>query len=99
MAFFLIQVVTCLLFGLRDSYLEELAITMSITTAYAETNAALPYWLVNVPTSEWPEKCPGFLISITDIDRGNLSIPDNQYRRLSWNEVQEYVSRMISTSC
>ncbi|MCJ1428020.1 hypothetical protein MMC29_005927 [Sticta canariensis] len=64
---------------------------MSIATASAETEAALPFWLVNVPKSEWPEKCPDFLINASDRDRAILSTPDSQYYRPSWAEVQEYV--------
>lgn len=64
---------------------------MSIATASAETEAALPFWLVNVPRSAWPEKCPDFLIDASDRDRAILTLPDSQYCRLSWIEVQEYV--------
>ena len=71
--------------------------TMSIAKASAETGAALPFWLVNVPKSEWPEKCPDFLVNASDRDRAILSTPDSQYYRPSWAEVQEYVSKMIST--
>lgn len=71
---------------------------MSIAKDSTETEAALPFWLVNVPRSEWPERCPDFLINASDRDRGILSIPDSQYRRLSWIEVQEYVSKMTSTA-
>ena len=63
----------------------------------AETETALPFWLVNVPKSEWPEKCPGFLINASDRDRAILSTPDSQYYRPSWAEVREYVSKMILT--
>ncbi|MCJ1470097.1 hypothetical protein MMC07_008742 [Pseudocyphellaria aurata] len=70
---------------------------MSIATALVDTEeteqaeAALPFWLVNVPRSEWPEKCPDFLINVSDRDRAILGTPDSQFRRLSWKEVQECI--------
>ena len=70
---------------------------MPIATGAAEVEATPPFWLVNVPRSEWPEKCPDFLINASDRDRAILSTPDSQYCRLSWMEVQEIVRKMIST--
>ncbi|MCJ1470550.1 hypothetical protein MMC07_009196 [Pseudocyphellaria aurata] len=64
---------------------------MSITTASAEIDGNLPYWLVNVPKSDWPEECPDFLINISERNKLTLSTPDSQYSRLTWNEVREYV--------
>ncbi|KAK7425634.1 hypothetical protein QQZ08_007850 [Neonectria magnoliae] len=50
---------------------------------------ALPYWQVNVPESERPRECPGFLLDISDKDRGIISTPDSDYHVLSWDEVRQ----------
>ncbi|KAK7414296.1 hypothetical protein QQX98_006813 [Neonectria punicea] len=49
---------------------------------------ALPYWQVNVPESERSRECPGFLLDISDKDRGIISTPDSDYHVLSWDEVR-----------
>ena len=53
----------------------------------------IPYWLVNVPKSQWTAQCPDFIANASERDREMLSIPDSQYRRLSWDDVQEIISR------
>jgi hypothetical protein len=52
---------------------------------------ALPYWLVNVPADQRPAECPDFLVNANEKDRGILSTPDSDYRRLSWPEVQDII--------
>jgi len=56
-----------------------------------ETIDAVPYWLVNVPAEHWPKTCPEFLLNVNDKDRGILSTPDDQYRRLTWPEVKDII--------
>lgn len=48
----------------------------------------VPYWQVNVPESGRPVECPGFLLDISDKDRGIISTPDSEYHVLSWDEVR-----------
>lgn len=52
-----------------------------------------PYWLVNVPKSQWTAKCPEFIANASERDRNMLSIPDSQFHRLSWEDVQEIISK------
>ena len=59
---------------------------------------ALPYWLVNVPQSQWPAECPDFLINANAKDRGILSTPNANYHRQTWPEVQEIISTTPSPS-
>ena len=56
----------------------------------------LPYWLINIPQSQWPASCPGFLRDISSRDKAMISIPESEFHRLSWPEVQELVSMYLS---
>ena len=56
------------------------------------TKTTLPYWLVNVPPSQYPSSCPDFLINANAKDRGILSTPDSEYHRQTWPEVQHCIS-------
>ena len=53
----------------------------------------LPYWLVNVPKSEWPSECPDYLVNANPKDRRILSTLDKNYKRQSWPEVQQIISQ------
>ena len=52
----------------------------------------LPFWLVNVPRDQWPAECPDFLRDVGEKDRMIIGTPDPDYKRLSWQEVQEIIS-------
>ena len=52
----------------------------------------LPYWLVNVPETEWPTSCPDFLLNTDARDRELLGTPDAQYHLQTWLEVQHIIS-------
>lgn len=52
----------------------------------------LPFWLVNVPRDQWPAECPDFLRDVGEKDRMIIGTPDSDYKRLSWQEVQEIIS-------
>ena len=52
---------------------------------------ALPYWLVNIPPSEWPAECPDFLKEANEKDRKILSTRDEDFERMSWEEVRGVV--------
>lgn len=66
--------------------------TPDATTTTITVKEALPYWLVNVPPSEWPAECPEFLLNQTEKNMQVLSIPDEEYHRQSWDVVKEIIS-------
>lgn len=51
----------------------------------------LPYWLVNVPRSQWTAECPSYLRDMSQKNIEVLSTPDEQYRRQGWELVKEIV--------
>ncbi|KAJ5574264.1 uncharacterized protein N7459_008691 [Penicillium hispanicum] len=51
----------------------------------------LPYWLVNVPRSQWTAECPDFLRDQPPKNIQCLSTPDEDYRRQDWELVQEII--------
>ncbi|EAW11381.1 GIG1 family protein [Aspergillus clavatus NRRL 1] len=51
----------------------------------------LPYWLVNVPRTQWPADCPAFLQDLPAKSIAILSTPDEQYKRQDWETVKEIV--------
>ncbi|KAJ9245982.1 hypothetical protein DTO027B5_7573 [Paecilomyces variotii] len=52
---------------------------------------SLPYWLVNVPRSEWPAECPEYLRDLVPKSIKCLSTPDEAYKRQDWELVKEIV--------
>lgn len=65
---------------------------MSLETVSSD-EGKIPYWLVNVPRSQWTAECPDFIANASERDRNMLSIPDSQFHRLSWDDVQEIISK------
>ncbi|CEJ55901.1 hypothetical protein PMG11_02131 [Penicillium brasilianum] len=53
------------------------------------TSENLPFWLVNVPRSQWTAECPAFLRDQPPKNVQCLATPDSHYQRQSWEEVQE----------
>lgn len=53
---------------------------------------SLPYWLVNVPRSQWPVECPSFLRDLPLKSIETLSTPDELYERQSWETVKDIIS-------
>lgn len=53
----------------------------------------LPFWLINVPKDKWPSQCPDFLVDANEKDRRILGTADDQYKRQSWPEVKEIISK------
>lgn len=51
----------------------------------------LSFWLVNVPRDQWPTECPDFLRDVGEKDRMIIGTLDSDYKRLSWQEVQEII--------
>lgn len=58
----------------------------------AVASEILPYWLVNVPRSQWTAECPAFLRDQPPKNVQCLATPDSHYQRQSWEEVQEIIS-------
>lgn len=58
----------------------------------ALTTETLPYWLVNVPRSQWPAECPSFLQNQSPKNIKILSTPDEHYKRQDWEMVKEIIS-------
>ncbi|GIJ82753.1 hypothetical protein Asppvi_001264 [Aspergillus pseudoviridinutans] len=69
--------------------------TISVSTAQLAQNRnltkKLPYWLVNVPPSQWPAECPAFLRDLPAKSIAILSTPDAEYKRQDWETVKEIV--------
>ncbi|KAJ5384960.1 Protein of unknown function DUF3605 [Penicillium concentricum] len=53
---------------------------------------SLPYWLVNLPRSQWTAECPSFLRDQTPKNIRCLSTPDHLYTRQNWEQVKEITS-------
>ncbi|PGH29764.1 hypothetical protein GX50_07491 [[Emmonsia] crescens] len=70
-------------------------ITPLDTTTILDEKAAvpepLPYWLVNVPRSQWPSECPEYLRNLPQKAIQCLSLLDEQYQRQSWELVKSIV--------
>lgn len=56
------------------------------------TSETLPYWLVNVPRSQWTAECPAFLRDQPPKNVHCLATPDSHYKRQTWEQVQEIIS-------
>ncbi|QSS56541.1 hypothetical protein I7I53_04785 [Histoplasma capsulatum var. duboisii H88] len=61
------------------------------TTVAAAPAEPLPYWLVNVPRSQWPSECPEYLRNLPQKSIKSLSTPDAQFKPQSWDLVKEIV--------
>ncbi|KAG9194422.1 hypothetical protein G6011_04457 [Alternaria panax] len=51
----------------------------------------LPFWLVNVPSDQWPSECPDFLRDIIEKDKAIIGTPDQDYKALTWDQVRDIV--------
>ena len=64
----------------------------SILTKIQPSNSeTLPYWLVNVPSTEWPAECPDFLRDANEKDRGILATRNEDFVRMGWNDIRRVV--------
>lgn len=53
----------------------------------------LPYWLMNVPPSQWTAECPSFLRDQSPKNIRTLATPDTNYTRQNWELVKNIVRR------
>ncbi|CDM33512.1 hypothetical protein DTO013E5_7375 [Penicillium roqueforti] len=58
---------------------------------HSQASGSLPYWLVNLPRSQWTAECPSFLRDQSPKNIKCLSIPDCRYTRQDWEEVKEII--------
>lgn len=58
---------------------------------YKSGKRPLPYWLLNVPESQWPSQCPAFLADISPRNLEIINVPSDDFQLLSWPEVQETI--------
>ncbi|KAK2756940.1 hypothetical protein FQN54_004908 [Arachnomyces sp. PD_36] len=82
---------TCPL-GSTTSTIDTSLTVPTSTSATITVTEPLPYWLVNVPRSEWPAECPDFLLNTTDKNKSILSVPDEEYKIDNWDRVKEIVT-------
>lgn len=86
---------TQLLFYLKSFEIShcKLFLSMFVGTAPAINGeeVQLPFWLINIPKNQWPGQCPEFLINASERDKKIMSVPNDQYQRATWEEVQEYI--------
>lgn len=68
------------------------------TTVAAAPAEPLPYWLVNVPRSQWPSECPEYLRNLPQKSIKSLSTPDAQFKPQSWDLVKEIVGGCLFSS-
>lgn len=55
------------------------------------TAETLPFWLINVPRSQWTTECPSFLRDQPPKNIQCLSTPDDHYTRQDWAQVKEII--------
>ncbi|KAL1848600.1 hypothetical protein Plec18170_007910 [Paecilomyces lecythidis] len=65
--------------------------TPTVVNGDSSSPESLPYWLVNVPRSEWPAECPEYLRDLVPKSIKCLSTPDEAYKRQDWELVKEIV--------
>ncbi|CAG7919247.1 unnamed protein product [Penicillium olsonii] len=53
----------------------------------------LPFWLVNIPRSQWTAECPGFLHGQPPKNIQCLSTPDDHYTRQDWAQVKAIIGQ------
>ncbi|KAJ5163189.1 Protein of unknown function DUF3605 [Penicillium coprophilum] len=56
------------------------------------SSESLPYWLVNLPRSQWTAECPSYLRDQTPKNIRCLATPDYLYTRQNWDQVKEITS-------
>jgi len=52
---------------------------------------AIPYWNVNVPEAHWTDKPSEALANVDQFDREILSIKDEDYHIMNWEEVKKVI--------
>lgn len=55
------------------------------------STASQCFWNANLPSSQWTEKCPDFLLGLGTKNIGILSGRQEDYRNLGWEEAKELV--------
>lgn len=89
--------------GFLDHYstilvLPQIVISTRVQSCVRSTmlkEESLPFWKVNVPQEQWPSECPDFLRNVSEKDQRIIGTPDEEYKLLTWGEVQEVVSTAV----
>ncbi|KAI3326640.1 hypothetical protein HD806DRAFT_532276 [Xylariaceae sp. AK1471] len=63
------------------------------STKHTPEQSQLPYWQVNVPPDKRTEQCPDFLLDLSDKDLRVLSTRDEDYQRISWEQVGQIITQ------
>lgn len=69
-------------------YLEDKKMTTTESDPQADSVA---YWNQNIPKEHWTKECPSFLSGIDEWSVAQIGLRDEQYPRMSWDEVQEII--------
>lgn len=51
----------------------------------------VPFWNVNLPRDQWTNTCPDYLLGIDHWDQAQLTVRDEDYTPMSWDEVKDLV--------
>jgi hypothetical protein len=54
--------------------------------------APLPYWQINVPSSQREADCPPFLVNLNPKDLSIISTPDALYCTITWPDVRKIIA-------
>ena len=54
-----------------------------------------PYLLVSNQDDQKATECPDYIANASERDRKMMSVPDSQYHRMSWDEVQWVISKIF----
>lgn len=52
------------------------------------------FWNNNVPSSQWTQECPDFLLGLGNKNIGILSARQEDYRNITWEEAKNLVSKL-----
>lgn len=72
------------------------AAVMTNSEYHADVNDAVPYWNVNVAKEKWTTECPEALKNMAESDEKHLLIRDEEFHRMSWEDVQRVISEYWS---
>jgi hypothetical protein len=65
-------------------------------TTRDEKDLSTRYWNVNLPKEQWMEQCPEYLVGQCQKNIRILSTKNEDFKRLSWIEVQDLASKCCS---
>jgi hypothetical protein len=72
--------------------------TTDANTPDEEQELSQRYWNANQAKERWTKECPESLVGMSEKNKGILSKKDEEFRRRSWEEVKELVSKCCDLS-